>query len=435
MAGKSILIASILLSLFCLNNISFAAEPPTFADWTGYAGDGDWWDPANWNLCDPFLLEPDCIPNQNIYANIGPSPFNLNVTGDPCCAGLIVYMASWEFAPDIVEMTISETTGLFNCGAIITISQSTLWPDHGIINMYGGTVYTPTASSGSGGLLIGNVLYGYGLLNIYGGLMTVPRIQINHGTANLYGGVLENTSETSTALIISESHAMNKINVAGGTLRLAGDRINEIYSSSRIVPYENRGYLVVDYNVSTPGYTTVTAVYDLGVTFNPNPAHTQSEVSISPNLTWSSGDYVQDVNEHQVYFGTSFADVNDANVSNPLGVYQGFRDVNNFSPAGLLDTNTTYYWRIDEVNDANTNSPWKGNVWQFTTQLCPLGGSDFTGNLNDDCIVDLFDLKIMCQEWLTPGASADIYPEDTPDGIVDFSDFAVLANNWLVEEY
>ncbi|MFZ2147134.1 MAG: hypothetical protein WAV28_07930 [Sedimentisphaerales bacterium] len=28
---------------------------------------------------------------------------------------------------------------------------------------------------------------------------------------------------------------------------------------------------------------------------------------------------------------------------------------------------TTYYWRIDEVNNANTDSPWKGNLWSFTT--------------------------------------------------------------------
>jgi len=25
-----------------------------------------------------------------------------------------------------------------------------------------------------------------------------------------------------------------------------------------------------------------------------------------------------------------------------------------------------YYWRIDEVNDADPNSPWKGDVWSFT---------------------------------------------------------------------
>jgi len=29
--------------------------------------------------------------------------------------------------------------------------------------------------------------------------------------------------------------------------------------------------------------------------------------------------------------------------------------------------NTAYYWRIDEVNGANADSPWPGNIWSFTT--------------------------------------------------------------------
>ncbi|HUU15752.1 MAG TPA: hypothetical protein VMW72_01270, partial [Sedimentisphaerales bacterium] len=34
---------------------------------------------------------------------------------------------------------------------------------------------------------------------------------------------------------------------------------------------------------------------------------------------------------------------------------------------GKLEWDTTYYWRIDEVNNANTDSPWVGPVWSFTT--------------------------------------------------------------------
>jgi hypothetical protein len=34
-------------------------------------------------------------------------------------------------------------------------------------------------------------------------------------------------------------------------------------------------------------------------------------------------------------------------------------------PEGLTP-GTTYYWRIDEVNEAEPNSPWKGDVWSFT---------------------------------------------------------------------
>jgi hypothetical protein len=34
-------------------------------------------------------------------------------------------------------------------------------------------------------------------------------------------------------------------------------------------------------------------------------------------------------------------------------------------PDGLVP-GTTYYWRIDEINDGDPNSPWKGPVWSFS---------------------------------------------------------------------
>ncbi|MCU0913478.1 MAG: hypothetical protein MUC88_02810, partial [Planctomycetes bacterium] len=50
------------------------------------------------------------------------------------------------------------------------------------------------------------------------------------------------------------------------------------------------------------------------------------------------------------------------------GIYQGrqTRDATTFDP-GPLAWNKTYYWRVDEVNDAHPASPWKGRVWSFTT--------------------------------------------------------------------
>lgn len=34
------------------------------------------------------------------------------------------------------------------------------------------------------------------------------------------------------------------------------------------------------------------------------------------------------------------------------------------NPNGLVP-GTTYYWRVDEVNEADPASPWKGDVWSF----------------------------------------------------------------------
>jgi len=411
------------------------------AGWRGYAGSVDWGNAVNWDFCENVLECPG-VPDENTVVNIDPFEPAPNVTGNASCKELHVYPKSFDNAPDTIELNISNTTDTFNCERKIGICDGNAIQKRGIINMYGGNVSTPTATGDMNGLWIGGgaskIENCDGILNIYGGLMIVSRIAIYNGAINLYGGALMSYSYAAEDFVINDNLAANKINLTGGSLRLIGDRRAEIdanIADSRIIPYYGRGLLLIDYDTLNPGYTTVSAISNLKMAWNPIPFDYQKKVSLNPTLTWSPGDYVQQVNEHRIYFGTSFADVNAATAGNPLGVYKGVSDVNNYIPPGSLDINTTYYWRIDEVNDANVNSPWKGKVWQFTTTYCPPGGTGLVGDFTEDCIVDLYDLKILSHEWLSSNASADIYPENTPDGIVDFSDFAVFANNWLVEEY
>jgi hypothetical protein len=56
------------------------------------------------------------------------------------------------------------------------------------------------------------------------------------------------------------------------------------------------------------------------------------------------------------------------------------------------------------------------------------------GDLDGDCKVDFADLKILCEQWLQlPGLpSADIWPSGGDD-IINFEDFAVMAENWLID--
>jgi hypothetical protein len=95
----------------------------------------------------------------------------------------------------------------------------------------------------------------------------------------------------------------------------------------------------------------------------PRPANGAVGVSQTAVLTWSAGEQTV---SHDVYFGTDPNAVRDANASSPE--YKGSVDLGSEScDPGELGWNTTYYWRVDEVNDANPESPWKGNVWSFTT--------------------------------------------------------------------
>jgi hypothetical protein len=78
-------------------------------------------------------------------------------------------------------------------------------------------------------------------------------------------------------------------------------------------------------------------------------------------LSWWPG---KDAVSHDVYLGTDFNEVNEANISDTSGIYRGRQDANYYDPCGL-ERGLTYYWRVDEVNDANINSPWRGDIWSF----------------------------------------------------------------------
>jgi hypothetical protein len=67
-----------------------------------------------------------------------------------------------------------------------------------------------------------------------------------------------------------------------------------------------------------------------------------------------------------VYFGTDADAVKNATKSS--SEYKGPKALGEESyDPGKLMLNSVYYWRIDEVNGASTDSPWVGNVWGFTT--------------------------------------------------------------------
>jgi len=71
--------------------------------------------------------------------------------------------------------------------------------------------------------------------------------------------------------------------------------------------------------------------------------------------------------EHDVYFGTSFDDVNDATASEPpVDPYKGRQTDTSYDVSAALVLGTTYYWRIDEVNDPNV---WKGTCSRYDLLL------------------------------------------------------------------
>jgi len=96
----------------------------------------------------------------------------------------------------------------------------------------------------------------------------------------------------------------------------------------------------------------------------PTPADGAMHQDTGVSLRWRPGDLAV---SHDVYFGDNFDDVNEASRTNPLDVLVGQnQEYTTYDPPSFLKFSQSYYWRVDEVNDAEPNSPWKGNVWSFT---------------------------------------------------------------------
>ena len=145
----------------------------------------------------------------------------------------------------------------------------------------------------------------------------------------------------------------------------------------------------------------------------PDPADGALYENTWANLGWRAGYYAV---SHDVYFGTSFDDVNNGvegtfagNLATTFQVV-GFAG---FPEPGGLEPGTTYYWRVDEVNDANAASPWKGDVWSFMVppriayQPDPSDGATFTPT----------DVTL---SW-TPGLNAKLHSVYFGDNLDDVS--------------
>jgi hypothetical protein len=104
---------------------------------------------------------------------------------------------------------------------------------------------------------------------------------------------------------------------------------------------------------------------DRTVANTPQPEDGELAVVTNPTLRWNAGSGAQ---SHEIYLGTSFAAVENANTSSPehkatLSASQ------TYYYTGQLDNETTYYWRVDENADGIT---YKGMVWQFKTRGNPV---------------------------------------------------------------
>jgi hypothetical protein len=129
-------------------------------------------------------------------------------------------------------------------------------------------------------------------------------------------------------------------------------------------PYENHG--TITDAIWIKDAAPISAGKPKVVASRPDPADGTLMEDTWANLSWSPGGSAL---SHDVYIGDNFDDVDSGAEGTFVGNQDGTFIVVGFPgfpfPDGLVP-GTTYYWRIDEVNDAEPNSPWKGPVWSFS---------------------------------------------------------------------
>ena len=405
MFRKSVFIM-LFVCLLASCQIAWAAWPwDGQQEWQPAASSPDWCNSANWHQEGSWPVEPTG-PNNQTYLAVLPNQPGPRIGLGGCVNATASMLSLNPWSPDSwggqdVNITMLDTAAdcNFNC-AIQIASQADYDSKMGggtllqraIINQYGGTVYTPTPGGmtgfygltvGGGGTTLGD---SYGMYNLYGGLASFPRIRLYFGELNVYGGTMEATDGN---FVFTQNHSENKINVNGGTLRIAGNWMTSdpnfpgLIANKRLVC--RRGgdlgnpYTMVDGGGNT--WTVITGTKNFNNAWNPLPEMNDVNVHYyngsdtnSITLTWNRGE--PNAIQHDVYFGTSFSDVDSATTASSQ-FQHSFLDANNGDPCSWAISgynflqNATYYWRVDE-NSVTSDSPktylmTKGRVWKFTT--------------------------------------------------------------------
>ena len=100
------------------------------------------------------------------------------------------------------------------------------------------------------------------------------------------------------------------------------------------------------------------------VAWNPRPA--EGKKGLGRLLRWNTGCFADETNGQDVYFGTSYDSVNNADTTS--AEYMGRQsaatyDTSHFDSGRGLKQGDTYYWRVDQLTGDALH---KGSVWQFT---------------------------------------------------------------------
>lgn len=196
-----------------------------------------------------------------------------------------------------------------------------------------------------------------------------PNWDMIQGHLDLHGGIINANGFTMGDRTTAPGGGVGTMDVTEGTLIVNGDKTANIQScidSGWITAWGGTGTLQLDYNERNPGKTTLTARPPVQVKpYLVNPSNNATGVQPDVVFGWTPGALAQVPNGYDIYIGTSFDAVNDADKTSHPDVEYYNVDANSFGPLSL-GLSEAYYWRVDAVNDVHPDKLWKSDVGKFT---------------------------------------------------------------------
>ncbi len=120
----------------------------------------------------------------------------------------------------------------------------------------------------------------------------------------------------------------------------------------RLTIHSNWGGIFTQY-----GLSEVRFLYTPTYARKPDPASGATDVAVDASLAWRAG---RKAARHEAYLDTNRQIVANGTVPTTTVAAAAYGPLS-------LDLGTTYYWRVDEVNDLATPATWVGDVWSFST--------------------------------------------------------------------
>jgi len=315
--------------------------------------------------------------------------------GNVTCNGGDIVMAARDGG--VTTMIVSGTGQVF-VGETLRLGKDE--PDgDAVLDMEGGTVNVGDLEMhcDGGGDGTQQIIMNDGELTVRGQLSVgcdgPATVQINGGTLSI--GSLDIGDHG----VIDVNYAPHYLQQA--VLIIDGDVLEQVYLyiyAGKIMGLGGSRSVKADYNVTNPGKTTV--MYDatlpnLCAAWRPHPVDGQTKVHSSTTsvvLEWIPGDCLGRGGWHNLYFGTDADAVCNGEPGIIVPEFKGSLRLPYYD-AGTLPLWTTFYWRVDEINELPT-PPTKGDCWTFTTGCEQIPGDD-----NRDCIVNFEDLAVIAQTW------------------------------------